>query len=138
MALSPLRPVEERAVEVQPVPEPLLTYAFDFETGEFTGAHIDKIAALRQFIRKALVTPRFRHLIYDNEYGSDLDELIGADVTMEFLQTEIPRLITEALIFNPNIQDVYDFSIEKDGDQLFVSFFVATADGAILSEGVTL
>lgn len=138
MALSPLRPPEERAVEVAPTPQPSRTYAFDFATGE-VGGMIDGEAAIRQAIRKAVMTARFRYLIYGAEhlYGCELEDLIGQDVPIELLNAEIPRLISEALLVDDRITDVYNFTITREGDGLYVSFFVDTADGT-LREEVTL
>jgi Protein of unknown function (DUF2634) len=138
MALSPLRPPEERAVEVAPTPQPSRTYALDFETGEIGGI-IDGEAAIRQAIRKAIMTARFRYLVYGYEhlYGCELEDLIGQDLPIELLNAEIPRLISEALLVDDRITDVYNFTITREGDGLYVSFFVDTADGT-LREEVTL
>jgi hypothetical protein len=138
MALSPLRPPEERAVEVTPTPQPSRTYALDFETGE-VGGIIDGEAAIRQAIRKAIMTARFRYPIYGYEhlYGCELEDLIGQDLPIELLNAEIPRLISEALLVDDRITDVYNFTITREGDGLYVSFFVDTADGT-LREEVTL
>lgn len=138
MALSPLRPAEERAVEVAPTPQPSRTYALNFDTGE-VGGMVDGEAAIRQAIRKAIVTARFRYLIYGHEhlYGCELEDLIGQDLPIELLNAEIPRLIQEALLVDDRITDVYNFTITREGDGLYVSFFVDTADGT-LREEVTL
>jgi len=138
MALSPLKPPEERAVEVAPTPQPSRTYALDFETGEIGGI-IDGEAAIRQAIRKAIMTARFRYLVYGYEhlYGCELEDLIGQDLPIELLNAEIPRLISEALLVDDRITDVYNFTITREGDGLYVSFFVDTADGT-LREEVTL
>ncbi len=138
MALSPLKPPEERAVEVAPTPQPSRTYALDFETGEI-GSIIDGEAAIRQAIRKAIMTARFRYLVYGYEhlYGCELEDLIGQDLPIELLNAEVPRLISEALLVDDRITDVYNFTITREGDGLYVSFFVDTADGT-LREEVTL
>ncbi|MGE7271345.1 DUF2634 domain-containing protein [Brevibacillus panacihumi] len=138
MALSPFRPPESRAVEVAPTPQPSRTYALNFDTGE-VGGMIDGEAAIRQAIRKAIMTARFRYLIYGYEhlYGCGLEDLIGQDLPIELLNAEIPRLISEALLVDDRITDVYNFTITREGDGLYVSFFVDTADGT-LREEVTL
>ncbi|EMT54706.1 Phage-like element PBSX protein, XkdS [Brevibacillus borstelensis AK1] len=135
MALSPLRPQEARAVEIEPTPQPSRTYEYNFETGEF-GGMIDGEAALRQAIRKAIVTARFRYLIYGHEhlYGCDLEDLIGQDLPIELLNAEIPRVISEALLIDDRIADVYNFTITREGDGLYVSFFVDTTEGTIREE----
>ncbi|KQL18863.1 DUF2634 domain-containing protein [Cytobacillus solani] len=130
MALSPFQPIEERvdAVDEITTVEPSKTYRLSYESNEISGL-IDGEEALRQFIIKAITTARFRFLIYDEQYGSELDELIGADVSLELLQMEIPRVITEALIYDDRVADVTDFEVTRDGDKLFVSFRVVTTEG---------
>lgn len=132
MALSPLRPAEERAVEVAPTPQPSRTYALNFDTGE-VGGMIDGEAAIRQAIRKAIVTARFRYLVYGYEhlYGCELEDLIGQDLPIDLLNAEIPRVISESLLVDDRISDVYNFTISREGDGLFVSFFVDTTAGTL-------
>ncbi|WP_188068968.1 DUF2634 domain-containing protein [Brevibacillus brevis] len=135
MALSPLRPSEERAVEVMPTPQPSRTYALNFDTGE-VGGMIDGESAIRQAIRKAIVTARFRYLIYGFEhlYGCELEDLIGQDLPIELLNAEIPRVISEALLVDDRITDVYNFTLSREGDGLYVSFFADTAEGTLREE----
>lgn len=130
MALSPFEPIEERVIEANEteIVEPSKTYRLSYETSEIGGL-IDGEDALRQFIVKAIRTARFRFLIYDDQYGSELEELIGADVSLELLQMEIPRVITEALIYDDRVADVVDFEIVRESDKLFVSFRVVTTTG---------
>ncbi|MGM1023557.1 MAG: DUF2634 domain-containing protein [Bacillota bacterium] len=140
MALSPFATDEDRMTVVAETTQPSKTYAFDFDSGEFTGAFIDDKEAIRQFIRKTLVTARYRFLIYDRDYGSELETLLGADVTTEFLESEIPRIIQDALLYDERIDDVYDFDITREpgSDAVVVAFSVTTADGQELQEEVTL
>jgi Protein of unknown function (DUF2634) len=137
MALSPLQPEEERVEVVTPTPEPSLTYRLDLEKGEIGGL-IDVDEALRQFVSKAIRTARYRYLIYDDDYGSELEDLIGSDVTEAFLNEEIPRIIREALIYDDRIADVRDFNIQREGDGVYIEFTVEKTDGGTLTEEVTL
>lgn len=139
MAIFPLQNEEERFIEIneEETIEPSKTYRLDFEKGRI-GGFIDEEQAIRQFIRKALMTARFRFLIYDDQYGSELEYLIGSDVTDEFLQSEIPRAITDALIYDDRIVDVRDFEIERKKGDLYVTFLVETVDGLLLDESVVI
>ncbi|KTS84416.1 terminase [Paenibacillus jamilae] len=140
MALSPFATDEDRMAVVTEATQPSKTYAFDFDSGEFTGAFIDGKDAIRQFIRKTLVTARYRFLIYDRDYGSELETLLGADVTTELLESEIPRIIQDALLYDERIDDVYEFDITREpgSDAVVVAFSVTTADGQELQEEVRL
>lgn len=135
MALSPLKTnnrVEEVTVETQPNK----TYSLDLKKGEI-GSLIDGEQALRQFILKAIETARFRFLIYSDEYGSELDSLIGEDISQELLNTEIPRVITDALIYDDRVKAVNNFVITRESDKLFITFSVDTV-GGIINQEVTI
>lgn len=136
MALSPKRSESSRATKITKTISPSKTYALDFETGKLDGM-VDGKEAIRQFIRKALATPRYRHLIYDSGFGSELEDLIEADLPLSLLRGEVARLIREALIYDARIRDVRDFSMERDADALYVSFVVDTVEGSF-NEEVTL
>jgi hypothetical protein len=130
MALSPLQPREERAVEVSQVERasPTKTYKLDFETGKISGI-VDGKDALKQFIHKAIITARFRFPIYDDQYGCELDDLIGQDIPYELFETEVKRVIKDALIYDDRINDVTNFNIEKTGDKVYISFTVDSIYG---------
>ncbi|MFK4473677.1 phage baseplate assembly protein W [Paenibacillus sp. RC73] len=141
MALSPLSAVdvdlsEDLDVVTETDVEPSRTYALDLDSGA-VGGIIDGREAIRQFILKAILTSRFHFSIYDEDYGCELEDLIGQDVPMELLETEIPRVITEALIYDDRIDDVYGFDITKEADNLFVSFYV-DVDGEEMPMEVTV
>lgn len=88
------------------------TYALDLDKGRISGM-IDGIDAVNQFIRKSLITPRFKCLIYDNQFGSEIKERITEnDATREYIEAELPRLVRDAIIYDPRILDVYDFEFE--------------------------
>lgn len=133
MALSPLQNQTARAEEVQAETQPNKTYKLDYEKGEISNL-IDGEAALRQFIRKAIETARFRFLIYDSEYGSELDALIGQDVSIELLETEIKRMVQESLIYDDRISAVNNITITRESDKLFINFDVDTTEGTITEE----
>lgn len=137
MALSPLKSATERAVKINKEPRPSKTYSLDFKTGEL-GGRIDGIEALWQFIGKAIYTARFRFLIYTSQYGCEIDELIGQDVSPALLQAEIPRVIREALIYDDRILDVRNFVIRREADALYVTFTVDSVTSGSFTEEVTL
>lgn len=139
MALSPIADDVEYTSPTQEdvTPISMRTYALDLDTGEIGGI-INGESAIRQFIRKAVLTSRFRFSIYDDDYGCELDDLIGRDVSFEFLQTEIPRVVTEALIFDDRIKDVTNFDIQRESDKLYISFHVQLTDGNGLDDKVVI
>ena len=58
--------------------KPSLTYRLDLAAGRIIGK-VDGRAAVEQAILKAIITPRFHCLVYDNQYGSEVIEAIIAD-----------------------------------------------------------
>lgn len=128
-------PIEITDISDDPEYIPTRTYKLDFENKRIIGK-VDELEAMKQFIKKALLTPRFKCLIYDGQYGSELDELIKSDVSMELAETEIPRLVKDALLYDPRILKVYDFSFELTKEKLYVKFQVDTIYGSTEYEGV--
>ncbi|MDH6675718.1 hypothetical protein M2277_006439 [Paenibacillus sp. LBL] len=135
MALSPLEPVDiaEEIAEEQSDEQPLKTYGIDFDNGVLGGT-VDGITAIKQFVVKTIKTARFRFTIYDDDYGSEIEDLLGSDASIELLETEIPRVIEEALLYDDRINDVYDFELTREGDRLFVSFYIEINEEVIPME----
>jgi phage baseplate assembly protein W len=137
MALSPLDtidPITDETTEIT-ADMPTKTYAMDFTAGDI-GGEVTGLDAIKQYIVKAIKTARFRFSIYDTDYGSEIEDLIGQDVTVALLETEIPRVIEEAIIYDDRILSVYDFTLTREGDRLYVSFYVETAESNIPMEVV--
>ncbi|MGF6357084.1 hypothetical protein ABIE27_005023 [Paenibacillus sp. 4624] len=108
--------------------QPTRTYSFDPATGEI-GRPIDGLAAMKQFVIKAIRTIRFEHVIYPDSYGAESDTVVGLGSSTAFVASELPRVITEALIYDERISEVRDFDIEQQGDSATVSFTVVTIEG---------
>lgn len=115
---------------------------YNFTTGQFVmedGAPrvLEGPDALRIWITKTLLTARYRFPIYSFAYGCEMEDFIGYDIPRAVLEAEIPRVITEALIYDNRINDVRDFSIERESDYLIVEFTVITFDGQSIRQEVT-
>lgn len=118
------------------VEKPSRTYKLDLEKGRIVGT-IDGIEAVNQAIKKAILTPRFKCLIYDNQYGSEVQEaIIAKDVTPEFTEAVIPGFIKDALKPDTRILDVHDFQFEFIGDEAHICFKADTIFGEIQFEEV--
>lgn len=107
------------------------TYALDLDKGRIMGM-VDGLEAACQFIRKAIITPRFKSLIYDSQYGSEISEVIRCkDASEEYIEAEIPRIIWDAIgiderIISANSYEYY-FNITKD--EAHIKFTVDTIFG---------
>lgn len=109
--------------------KPSRTYALNLDTGRIIG-HTDGIDAVKQYIRKTLITPRFGCLIYGDNYGSEIDNMLAANGWNRILAKRLlPKLIKDALT-DSRIVDVYDFEYtDGKGDVLEVNFKVDTVFG---------
>ena len=142
MALTPIDYVvndaETTQSDAQQQTQVSRTWRIDLDSGRLGGV-IDGESAIRQYIRKALMTPRNRYLIYDDQYGEGITDLIGHNLTPALAQVEIPRLVREAIIYDDRIAEVPSVTVEQHGkDGVHVIVEVVTVDGTLVTEEVTL
>lgn len=140
MALTPINyaVVADQAStnDVEQEVEPSLTWQLSLETGRINGL-IDGKDAVRQYIRKALMTPRNQYLIYDDEYGEEISTLIGSNLTQAVRDVELPRLVRETIEYDDRISAVRDIVITPyNADSVHITFTVELIDGELLEEGV--
>ena len=128
-------PIEEIEVDTE---QPSKTYKLDIERGRiFPVGTCDGLEAVNQFIKKALLTPRFRCLIYDNQYGSEIKQtIIADDATNEYIETEIPRIVKDACLCDSRVLDIYDFSFLFEKERAFIRFMANTIFGETVVEEV--
>ena len=74
------------------------------ENGDFK--LIEGNEAIKVWVYKALLTPRYNYSIYSWDYGSELMDLIGKAYTPQLTKSEAKRYIEEALKINPYILEV--------------------------------
>ena len=109
--------------------QPSLTYRLDLDNGRIVGK-VDGLEAVNQAIRKAIITPRFKCLIYDNQYGSEIEEaIISKDATREYIEAVTEGFIRDALRPDSRILSVYDFQFEFENDKAYVFFRADTIFG---------
>lgn len=133
--MSVLVPFPVGSVE-QEKAQPSLTYRLDPDRKRIVG-RVDKLDAVNQAIRKALITPRFRCLVYGNQYGSEIKEtVIAGDASREYIETDLPRLVKDALLVDSRILDVYAFSFAFSDEQVLIKFTADTIFGTAVVEEV--
>ena len=74
------------------------------ENGDFK--IVEGNEAIKVWVYKALLVPRYQYSIYSWNYGSELLSLIGKAYTPELTKSEAKRYIEEALKINPYILEV--------------------------------
>lgn len=114
-------------------------FLYDFKKGDFiykNGALIEVtgIKALRVWIEKIIRTEKFKFAIYQNkddaadQYGVALEDLSGSSFPPGFIESEMRREITEALMKNTSIESLNDWSFLRDGSKLTITFTVEVTD----------
>ena len=108
---------------------PSKTYRLDLDRGRIVGT-IDGIEAVRQAIQKAMITPRFKCLIYDNQYGSEIEETIVAkDADEDYVRATAEGFIRDALLPDSRIIDISNFEFDFIGDSAHIKFTAETIFG---------
>lgn len=96
---------------------------------------IDNKQALRQAIEKLLHTERYMHEIYTDEYGIELQALIGEN--FDLVEAEIGRIIKEALLADDRVVNVENIQATKlDSTSLLITFSVESIFGTLAFEEV--
>lgn len=127
--------------------EELCEYAFDFKNNCLLANsagqnyYVHRNEALKVWIYKALMTPRYQHLAYTEDYGNEMFSMISQAIDQEVMLLELKRYITEALMYNPYIQELNSFEFEVKGSEVLIRFTVISIYGQmqyeqIMKEGV--
>jgi len=81
----------------------------------------DGYQAWAQWCVKAVLTERFAHVIYSDDYGAELEQALKQP-SRKAIEAELERVITEALLVDPRTEVVRDFSFEWQGDEMYIAF----------------
>lgn len=105
---------------------------------KFTGndriiGFVDKKEAIKQAIYHILNIERYAYLIYDSNYGVELNQYIGKD--LEYIKNTIETTLQEALTHDLRITDVKVNKVEKIADdQVLIKFTVTSIYGDLQME----
>lgn len=117
--------MDEEIIEI-----PSRTYKVS--NGRIAG-YVDGLEAVRQSAEKALSTDRFGWLIYSDDYGAELNSLIGED--FDLVNAEVERLVSEALTADERILEIQNFSMEQSSStSVLVQFDIASVFGNLTME----
>jgi len=114
------------------------SWIFDFDEGEFRKTpslkieEADELTAYYEWCQKALLTMRYRHVIYSSDYGSELHKLFRSALSREAIESEIARMVTETLMVDPRTGSVGGFSFMWLEDNVAFDCQVVTAKGVQL------
>lgn len=97
--------------EVEVVEQPSRTYRLDIGNNRMLGK-VDGLEAMKQAIYLRLSTERDDYLIYSEDYGIQLEDLVGeADA---YVLPVLQRRITEALLRDERVLGVDDFYFTEE------------------------
>lgn len=137
MSIFPfITPVVEQS-ENQPLPL-YQEYAFDFENNCLLRRSdstylVEGNEALKIWIYHALLTQRFRYTAYSAAYGCEAEALIG-HTTNSIAFSELRRFIIEALMVNPYIMELSNFTFAQNQSGVIVEFDCITVYGSMVVE----
>lgn len=116
--------------------ETLPTMTFKVAEGRVIGV-VDDYDAMVQAIDKIMQTERFVFPIYSEDYGNDLEDLVGAD--FEYIKVEAERMIDEALQADDRVTGVYvDEITQVASDSVQITGSVETIFGNVdFTKGVS-
>ena len=129
--MTPEQEVELDVTRIEKKTIPSLTWKINEERGEVRG-NIDEQKAMEQAVYKILETERYRYAIYDWNYGIELEDLYGKNVT--YVIPELKRRIEEALLADDRVTAVTDFSFEQQKESVTAAFLVHTIFGTMAAE----
>ena len=97
------------------------------ENGDFK--IVEGNEAIKVWVYKAILTPRYNYSIYTWDYGSELLDLIGKAYTPSLTKEEAKSIIKEALEINPYILEVEITDINFKDSLLIADIKIVTIYG---------
>ena len=119
-------------VSLKHTEQPTNTFLIDWSSGQISGMD-EGLKAMRQAVEIVLQNERFRWQIYDSNFGTELEDLIGEEY--DYIVSELPRRIEEAFSMDSRILSIENFQFAEQGSgKVTVSFDVATVYGTLSEE----
>lgn len=112
---------------------PSRTWKIDWDNQQIDG-FIDGTEALKQAALLALLTPRFRHVIYSFDYGSELESLIGQN--RNYAVAAAPSMAEEALSVDSRFTQVKSGEFSAEGDCVTGSVSIKAGGSTVQVEAV--
>lgn len=122
----------------KPVIKP--SYQYDFEKGDFVlkDGKLKKVEgkdSLKVWITKVLKTERYKFKIYEGiEYGTTIEDLIGTNRPIPFVEAELKREVTNSLRQHPVIENVVNWKFDRIKARMNITFTVVTIEGVFEME----
>ena len=111
------------SVEYEVINYPTRTYKLNIDKQRIIG-YTDGISAIKQAIYKIICTQRYKYVIYDGNYGIELEDLFDKDRGL--VCALLKNRITDALLADSRITEVKDFVFGGKKDVVTVNFTAVT------------
>lgn len=108
------------------------SWRFDFDRGDFVMTPTGRVAeaaytdAWAEWCKKALLTERYRYLVYSRNHGQEFEGLITRGLTRAGNELEIKRIATQCLMVDPRTRSVGNFTFRWEYDACIFSCQVAS------------
>lgn len=115
------------------------TVQFDFEKHEFilspTGRQKTVISsdAWGEWCVKALCSERYKYLIYSDNYGEEIDTLLGKSYPCKVVESEIRRMVKDCLMVDKRTASVDNFKFTWIDDGIMFSCDVKNTIGETMT-----
>lgn len=114
--------------------EELPTNTFLVEEEQVAGMN-EGLEAMRQAVEIMLTTERYDYQIYTENFGVELDQLVGQDP--DYIQATFPELIRDAFSIDNRILREENYVFKTSGDTMTITFDVVTVFGTF-NQGVEI
>lgn len=131
--------IDPQEMEIEET-EPLMAreWAWDFEKMDFKLKDgkmylVEGKEAVKIWIWKLFMTTRYREVIFNWDYGNELENLIGQGYTQGYLNSEAERYVREAIEYNLKdyVTDVRNVNVSFDEGTLTIEFTAITPYGEV-------
>ena len=129
--MTPTQEVELNMESIEKQTMSSLTWKINEERAEVRGT-VDELEAMKQAVNKILRTERYQYAIYDWNYGMELEELYGKNVT--YVIPELKKRIEDALLADDRVIAVTDFFFTQKKGSVSAEFMVHTIFGEVTAE----
>jgi hypothetical protein len=104
-------------------------YGIDFETGQLTGEIVYGVDALAVWAWMAVQTIRYRWMLYSDDYGCEVQDLIGTKHSKAYYKSLISALVSECVTQNTRISGIANLECDVQPTYIALSFEIVTDYG---------
>ncbi len=131
--------IDPQEMEIEETEPPMAReWAWDFEKMDFKLKdgemyQVEGKEAVKIWLWKLFQTPRYRYLIFNWDYGHELEDLIGLGYTQGYLNSEAERYVREVIEYNLSdyVTDVRNVEVNFSDGALTIEFVAITIYGEV-------